>query len=281
VTEIIDVKSIAQRVREDLKARVGRLRESGKGIPTLATILVGNDPGSEYYMASQKKACDSIGAEMLKMVLPEDTAEDELLRTIKDLNDDGSVHGIMVLLPLPKGISEGKVAMAIDPSKDVDGVNPVNIGLVASTSGGVAPCTPESVLEILKASLTEIKGMHAVIIGRSNIVGKPLIQLLLREHMTVTVCHSRTGDLREVAKTGDVVVAAVGKPLMIDDSYIREGAVVIDVGTSEFEGRITGDVDLAKVTGKASMATKVPGGVGMLTTVLLMRNLVECAEKVV
>ncbi len=281
MTEIIDVKSIAQRVREDLKVRVGRLRESGKGIPTLATILVGNDPGSEYYMASQKKACDSIGAEMLKMVLPEDTAEDELLRTIKDLNDDGSVHGIMVLLPLPKGISEGKVAMAIDPSKDVDGVNPVNIGLVASTSGGVAPCTPESVLEILKASLTELKGMHAVIIGRSNIVGKPLIQLLLREHMTVTVCHSRTGDLREVAKTGDVVVAAVGKPLMIDDSYIREGAVVIDVGTSEFEGRITGDVDLAKVTGKASMATKVPGGVGMLTTVLLMRNLVECAEKVV
>ena len=281
MTEIIDVKSIAQRVREDLKARVGRLRESGKGIPTLATILVGNDPGSEYYMASQKKACDSIGAEMLKMVLPEDTAEDELLRTIKDLNDDGSVHGIMVLLPLPKGISEGKVAMAIDPSKDVDGVNPVNIGLVASTSGGVAPCTPESVLEILKASLRELKGMHAVIIGRSNIVGKPLIQLLLREHMTVTVCHSRTGDLREVAKTGDVVVAAVGKPLMIDDSYIREGAVVIDVGTSEFEGRITGDVDLAKVTGKASMATKVPGGVGMLTTVLLMRNLVECAEKVI
>jgi methylenetetrahydrofolate dehydrogenase (NADP+)/methenyltetrahydrofolate cyclohydrolase len=281
VTEIIDVKSIAQRVREDLKARVASLRDSGRGIPTLATILVGNDPGSEYYMASQKKACDSIGAEMLKLVLPEDTAEEELLRTIRDLNDDGSVHGIMVLLPLPKGISEGKVAMAIDPSKDVDGVNPVNIGLVASTPGGVAPCTPESVMEILKASLKDLKGLHAVIVGRSNIVGKPLVQLLLREHMTVTVCHSRTKDLKEVTRSGDVVVAAVGKPLMIDDSHIREGAVVIDVGTSEFEGRITGDVDLAKVTGKASMATKVPGGVGMLTTVLLMRNLVECAEKVV
>lgn len=281
MTEIIDVKSIAQRVREDLKARVASLRDSGRGIPTLATILVGNDPGSEYYMASQKKACDSIGAEMLKLVLPEDTAEEELLRTIRDLNDDGSVHGIMVLLPLPKGISEGKVAMAIDPSKDVDGVNPVNIGLVASTPGGVAPCTPESVMEILKASLKDLKGLHAVIVGRSNIVGKPLVQLLLREHMTVTVCHSRTKDLKEVTRSGDVVVAAVGKPLMIDDSHIREGAVVIDVGTSEFEGRITGDVDLAKVTGKASMATKVPGGVGMLTTVLLMRNLVECAEKVV
>jgi methylenetetrahydrofolate dehydrogenase (NADP+)/methenyltetrahydrofolate cyclohydrolase len=281
VTEIIDVKSIAQRVREDLKARIASLRDSGKGIPTLATILVGNDPGSEYYMASQKKACDSIGAEMLKLVLPEDTAEEELLRTIRDLNDDGSVHGIMVLLPLPEGISEGKVAMAIDPSKDVDGVNPVNIGLVASTPGGVAPCTPESVLEILKASLKELKGLHAVIVGRSNIVGKPLVQLLLREHMTVTVCHSRTKGLKEVTRSGDVVVAAVGKPLMIDDSYIREGAVVIDVGTSEFEGRITGDVDLARVTGKASMATKVPGGVGILTTVLLMRNLVECAEKVV
>jgi methylenetetrahydrofolate dehydrogenase (NADP+)/methenyltetrahydrofolate cyclohydrolase len=281
VTEIIDVKSIAQRVREDLKARIASLRDSGKGIPTLATILVGNDPGSEYYMASQKKACDSIGAEMLKLVLPEDTAEEELLRTIRDLNDDGSVHGIMVLLPLPEGISEGKVAMAIDPSKDVDGVNPVNIGLVASTPGGVAPCTPESVLEILKANLKELKGLHAVIVGRSNIVGKPLVQLLLREHMTVTVCHSRTKGLKEVTRSGDVVVAAVGKPLMIDDSYIREGAVVIDVGTSEFEGRITGDVDLARVTGKASMATKVPGGVGILTTVLLMRNLVECAEKVV
>ncbi len=281
MTEIIDVKSIAQRVREDLKARIASLRDSGKGIPTLATILVGNDPGSEYYMASQKKACDSIGAEMLKLVLPEDTAEEELLRTIRDLNDDGSVHGIMVLLPLPEGISEGKVAMAIDPSKDVDGVNPVNIGLVASTPGGVAPCTPESVLEILKASLKELKGLHAVIVGRSNIVGKPLVQLLLREHMTVTVCHSRTKGLKEVTRSGDVVVAAVGKPLMIDDSYIREGAVVIDVGTSEFEGRITGDVDLARVTGKASMATKVPGGVGILTTVLLMRNLVECAEKVV
>lgn len=281
MTEIIDVKSIAQGVREDLKARVIRLRDNGKGIPTLATILVGNDPGSEYYMASQKKACDSIGAEMLKLMLPVDTSEEELLRTIRDLNDDGSVHGIMVLLPLPKGISEGKAAMAIDPSKDVDGVNPVNIGLVASTPGGVAPCTPESVLEILKASVKELKGLHAVIVGRSNIVGKPLIQLLLREHMTVTVCHSRTNDLREVTRSGDIVVAAVGKPLMIDDSYIREGAVVIDVGTSEFEGRITGDVDLAKVTGKASMATKVPGGVGMLTTVLLMRNLVECAEKVV
>lgn len=281
MTEIIDVKSIAQGVREDLKARIASLRDSGKGIPTLATILVGNDPGSEYYMASQKKACDSIGAEMLKLVLPEDTAEEELLRTIRDLNDDGSVHGIMVLLPLPEGISEGKVAMAIDPSKDVDGVNPVNIGLVASTPGGVAPCTPESVLEILKASLKELKGLHAVIVGRSNIVGKPLVQLLLREHMTVTVCHSRTKGLKEVTRSGDVVVAAVGKPLMIDDSYIREGAVVIDVGTSEFEGRITGDVDLARVTGKASMATKVPGGVGILTTVLLMRNLVECAEKVV
>lgn len=281
MTEIIDVKSIAQSVREDLKARVSSLRDSGRGIPTLATILVGNDPGSEYYMASQKKACDSIGAEMLKLVLPEDTAEEELLRTIRDLNDDGSVHGIMVLLPLPKGISEGKVAMAIDPSKDVDGVNPVNIGLVASTPGGVAPCTPESVMEILKASLKELKGLHAVIVGRSNIVGKPLVQLLLREHMTVTVCHSRTKDLKEVTRSGDVVVAAVGKPLMIDDSHIREGAVVIDVGTSEFEGKITGDVNLAKVTGKASMATKVPGGVGTLTTVLLMRNLVECAEKVV
>jgi methylenetetrahydrofolate dehydrogenase (NADP+)/methenyltetrahydrofolate cyclohydrolase len=229
-------------------------------------------------MDSQKKACEAVGAAMLGITLPEDTDEEELLSTIKDLNEDPSIHGIMVLFPLPKGMDELTVSMAIAPGKDVDGVNPVNIGLVASSPKGMAPCTPESVLEILKHSLGELKGLHAVIVGRSNIVGKPLLQLLLREHMTVTVCHSRTRDLKEVTKLGDVVIAAVGRPKMIDGSYIREGAVVIDVGTSELEGKITGDVDLDSVMERASKVTTVPGGVGTLTTTLLMRNLIEGAR---
>lgn len=278
MAEIINVKAIAKELRENLKLSVDEMRREGGEVPTLATILVGSDPGSIYYMESQKKACEAVGAAMVGITMPEDTEQEELLGTIKDLNEDSSIHGIMMLFPLPKGMDELTVASAITPKKDVDGVNPVNIGLVASSPMGMAPCTPESVMEILKHSMGELKGLHAVIIGRSNIVGKPLLQLLLREHMTVTICHSRTRDLKAVTRLGDVVIAAVGRPLMIDGSYIREGAVVIDVGTSELEGRITGDVDLASVMEKASKVTTVPGGVGTLTTTLLMRNLIEGAR---
>lgn len=278
MAEIINVKEIASHLREDLKLSVEEMRRGGGEVPTLATILVGSDPGSVYYMDSQKKACEAVGAAMLGITLPEDTGEEELLSTIKDLNEDSSIHGIMVLFPLPKGMDELTVSLAIAPEKDVDGVNPVNIGLVASSPKGMAPCTPESVLEILKHSVGELKGLHAVIVGRSNIVGKPLLQLLLREHMTVTICHSRTRDLKEVTRLGDVVIAAVGRPKMIDGSYIREGAVVIDVGTSELDGKITGDVDLDSVMTLASKVTTVPGGVGTLTTTLLMRNLIEGAR---
>lgn len=278
MAEIINVKAIAKALRENLKRSVEEMRRKGGEVPTLATILVGSDPGSVYYLDSQKKACKAVGAAMVDITLSEDTKQEELLSTIKYLNEDSSIHGIMVLFPLPEGMDEMTVASAIAPEKDVDGVNPVNIGLVSSSPKGIAPCTPESVLEILKHSVGELKGRHAVIVGRSNIVGKPLLQLLLREHMTVTICHSRTRDLKEVTKLGDVVIAAVGRPKMIDGSYIREGAVVIDVGTSELEGRITGDVDLTSVMEKASKVTTVPGGVGTLTTTLLMRNLIEGAR---
>ena len=202
-----------------------------------------------------------------------------ILSTINELNADDDIHGIMVLFPLPKHINQDKIAMAISSHKDVDGVNPINIGLLASTSKGIAPCTPSSVVEILKAALGELKGIHAVIVGRSNIVGKPLIQLLLREHMTITVCHSRTRDLKAVARTGDVLISAMGRPLMIDREYVKEGAVVIDVGTSEYEGKIVGDCNLESVLEKASLATKVPGGVGTLTTTILMRTLLELYDK--
>lgn len=216
---------------------------------------------------------------MLKITLAEDTSEEDLLSMIGELNGDDKVHGIMVLFPLPKHINEERVAESISKDKDVDGVNPINIGLLASTSGGVAPCTPSSVVEILKHIHGELKGKHAVIIGRSNIVGKPLIQLLLREHMTVTVCHSRTSNLPMMARSGEILISAIGRPLMIDEKYVSEGATVIDVGTSELDGKIVGDCDLESVLQKAVYATKVPGGLGTLTTTILMRTLLDLYDE--
>lgn len=278
MAEIINVREIATKIKEDLRGRIEKLRGEGAKEPTLATILVGDDPGSIYYMDMQKKVLEGLGGTMLSIKLPTDTAEEELLGTLRELNGDENVHGIMVLFPLPGHINQGRVQHGIAPEKDVDGVNPINIGLVASSPGGIAPCTPEAVLTILKEKVGNLTGLHAVVVGRSNIVGKPLLQLLLREHMTVTMCHSRTKDLPAVARTGEILIAAVGRPLMIDEAYVREGAVVIDVGTSELDGKITGDVDLSSVMEKAALVTKVPGGVGTLTTTILMRTLVEAWE---
>jgi len=279
MSEIINVSAIAKIEKAKIKERMESIVKSGKILPTLATVLVGEDPGSVYYMDMQKKTLETLGGTMLKMTLSSNISEEDLLSTINELNADDDIHGIMVLFPLPKHINQDKIAMAISSHKDVDGVNPINIGLLASTSKGIAPCTPSSVVEILKAALGELKGIHAVIVGRSNIVGKPLIQLLLREHMTITVCHSRTRDLKAVARTGDVLISAMGRPLMIDREYVKEGAVVIDVGTSEYEGKIVGDCNLESVLEKASLATKVPGGVGTLTTTILMRTLLELYDK--
>jgi len=279
MSEIINVSAIAKIEKAKIKERMESIGKSGKILPTLATVLVGEDPGSVYYMDMQKKTLETLGGTMLKMTLSSNISEEDLLSTINELNADDDIHGIMVLFPLPKHINQDKIAMAISSHKDVDGVNPINIGLLASTSKGIAPCTPSSVVEILKAALGELKGIHAVIVGRSNIVGKPLIQLLLREHMTITVCHSRTRDLKAVARTGDVLISAMGRPLMIDREYVKEGAVVIDVGTSEYEGKIVGDCNLESVLEKASLATKVPGGVGTLTTTILMRTLLELYDK--
>lgn len=279
MSEIINVSAIAKIEKSKIKERMESIGKSGKILPTLATVLVGEDPGSVYYMDMQKKTLETLGGTMLKITLSSNISEEDLLSTINELNVDDDIHGIMVLFPLPKHINQDKIAMAISSHKDVDGVNPINIGLLASTSKGIAPCTPSSVVEILKAALGELKGIHAVIVGRSNIVGKPLIQLLLREHMTITVCHSRTRDLKAVARTGDVLISAMGRPLMIDKEYVKEGAVVIDVGTSEYEEKIVGDCNLESVLEKASLATKVPGGVGTLTTTILMRTLLELYDK--
>lgn len=279
MAEIINVSAIAKTEKEKLKNRILTYKADGKPVPTLATVLVGEDPGSVYYLEMQKKNLEALGGTMLKITLAEDTSEEDLLSMIGELNGDDKVHGIMVLFPLPKHINEERVAESISKDKDVDGVNPINIGLLASTSGGVAPCTPSSVVEILKHIHGELKGKHAVIIGRSNIVGKPLIQLLLREHMTVTVCHSRTSNLSMMARSGEILISAIGRPLMIDEKYVSEGATVIDVGTSELDGKIVGDCDLESVLQKAAYATKVPGGVGTLTTTILMRTLLDLYDE--
>lgn len=277
--EIINVAAIAKAEKEKLRQRIESARIAGKGTPTLATVLVGEDPGSVYYLDMQKRTLEALGGTMLKITLGGDASEEELLETLQALNDDDKVHGIMVLFPLPKTMDAQRIAEAIDPKKDIDGIHPLNIGLLASTpKEGIAPCTPMSVVEILKAVLGDLKGRHAVIIGRSNIVGKPLIQLLLREQATVTVCHSRTADLPAVARTGEILISAMGRPLMITNEYVGPGAVVIDVGTSELEGQITGDCDLSSVLPVASWATKVPGGVGTLTTTILMRTLTDLFE---
>ncbi|WP_313126354.1 bifunctional 5,10-methylenetetrahydrofolate dehydrogenase/5,10-methenyltetrahydrofolate cyclohydrolase [Proteiniclasticum ruminis] len=279
MAEIINVSAIAKTEKEKLKSRILAYKAEGKPVPTLATVLVGEDPGSVYYLEMQKKNLEALGGTMLKITLAEDTSEEDLLSMIGELNGDDKVHGIMVLFPLPKHINEERVAESISKDKDVDGVNPINIGLLASTSGGVAPCTPSSVVEILKHTHGELKGKHAVIIGRSNIVGKPLIQLLLREHMTVTVCHSRTSNLPMMASSGEILISAMGRPLMIDEKYVSEGATVIDVGTSELDGKIVGDCDLESVQQKAAYVTKVPGGVGTLTTTILIRTLLNLYDE--
>lgn len=278
MTSVINVKHLAKEERNQLKEKIQSYIQIGQEAPTLATILVGDDPGSKYYLDMQKRALENLGGTFLKIALSEEISMEDLLQVIKDLNGDDKVHGIMVLLPLPKHLSFDPVSMAIDPKKDVDGVNPVNIGLVASTNHGMVPCTPLSVVTILKEVLKDLTGKNVVILGRSNIVGKPLAQLLLRENATVTICHSKTKDLKMVANKAEILVSAMGRPHMIDESYVLEGATVIDVGTSEKDGVITGDLDFESVKNKAQYLTPVPGGVGTLTTTLLMKNLLECYE---
>lgn len=276
--EIINVKEMAKKEKDILKEKIQSYIQKGQKAPTLATILVGEDPGSKYYLDMQKRALENLGGTFLKIILTEVISQEDLLQVIKDINADDQVHGMMVLLPLPSHLSADQVSMAMDPKKDVDGVHPLNIGLVASTNKGMAPCTPLSVVSILKETHDDLAGKDVVILGRSNIVGKPLIQLLLRENATVTVCHSKTKDLQDMASTAEILISAMGRPHMVDGAYIKEGATVIDVGTSEKDGKIVGDLDFESVRAKAKFVTQVPGGVGTLTTTILMRNLLTCYE---
>lgn len=273
--QIIDGKKISQEIKDELKVRAAQLRAQGIR-RCLAVIKVGDDPASGVYVNNKKKACEYVGIESLSYELPGDTAEEELLKLIGELNGRADVNGILVQLPLPAQINEDKVLLSIAPEKDVDGFHPVSVGNLSIGRPGYVSCTPAGVIQLLKRSGIEIAGRECVVVGRSNIVGKPMSMLLLRENATVTVCHSRTKNLQEVTRRADILVVAMGKPKFITADYVKEGAVVIDVGIHRGEnGKLCGDVDFDSVAPHTAAITPVPGGVGPMTIAMLMHNCVE------
>lgn len=276
---IIDGKKISAKIKDELREEVKALHE--KAIhPCLAVIQVGSDPASTVYVGNKKKACAYIGIESRSYELPEETSQEELLSLLRQLNEDDAVHGILVQLPVPPHMDEKEIIDTIFPEKDVDGFHPQNVGALSIGEEGFVSCTPAGIIEMLKQYDIEIDGKDCVVVGRSNIVGKPISMLLLRENGTVTVCHSHTKNLKAICNRADILVAAIGKPRFFDASYIKEGAVVIDVGIHrDQDDKLCGDVDFDSVAAKAGAITPVPGGVGPMTITMLMRNCVESAKR--
>lgn len=283
---IIDGKQIAQDVRNEVKQKVSQLTQNGI-VPCLAVILVGENPASVSYVTGKQKALAEVGMKDKSMHLPESTTQEELLKIIKELNEDSTVHGILVQLPLPKHINEEKILLAINPEKDVDGFHPVNVGNLVIGKKAFLPCTPHGIIVLLQKMNIETSGKHAVVIGRSNIVGKPVAILLARKetNCTVTICHTGTKNLSEFTKNADIIIAASGHPNTVTADMVKEGAVVIDVGVNRIPDsskksgfRLTGDVDFDSIKEKASFITPVPGGVGPMTIAMLMKNTLEAAE---
>ncbi len=278
MAEIINGKEISAALKDDLKAEVAALKKAGKSC-CLAVIQVGCDPASSVYVGNKKKACAYIGIESRSYELPEKTTEEELLALVAKLNADDTVHGILCQLPLPKHICEDHIIKAISPHKDVDGFHPQNVGALVIGQQGFVSCTPAGIIELLHRSNIQIDGKHCVVVGRSNIVGKPMALLMLRENATVTVCHSHTKNLQEICKEADILIVAIGKPKFIDHTYVKEGAVVIDVGIHRGEdNKLCGDVDFDDVAGHTGAITPVPGGVGPMTIAMLMKNCVEAMK---
>ncbi|NLJ90491.1 MAG: bifunctional methylenetetrahydrofolate dehydrogenase/methenyltetrahydrofolate cyclohydrolase FolD [Clostridiales bacterium] len=272
---IIDGKKISQEIKDEIKEKVGKLKEQGREI-TLVVVLVGSDPASQVYVRNKQKACEYVGINSKTYELPETISQDELLELIGELNNDNRVNGILVQLPLPKHIDEDLIIKAISPLKDVDGFHPENVGKLSIGQPGFVSCTPAGVIELLKRYNIEIEGKHCVVIGRSNIVGKPMSMLLLRENGTVTICHSRTKDLKAITKQADILIASIGKPAFVTKDYIKEGAVVIDVGINRDENnKLCGDVDYENVKDHVRAITPVPGGVGPMTIAMLLQNCLE------
>ena len=286
--KIISGIEIAKQIREELKKEITELKERHGVTPGLATVLVGGDPASRVYVGQKEKSCNNLGIYSKKIDLPEDTSEEELLLLIEKLNKDARIHGILVQLPLPKQINESHVIYAIDPAKDVDGFHPVNVGKMVVREKCFLPCTPHGILELLARSGVQTEGAEVVIVGRSNIVGKPVLNLMLQKrrggNATVTMCHTRTKNLAFHTKRADILIVATGHPKTVTGGMVKEGVVVIDVGvnrigkTPEGKAILVGDVDFESVKEKASAITPVPGGVGPMTIVMLMKNTVEAAK---
>lgn len=275
MSQLIDGKRISQQIKDELKEEMKKLDALGKSV-CLAVIQVGDDPASTVYVRNKKKACAYVGIRSRAYELPEETTEEELIRLVKELNADAGVNGILVQLPLPSHIDEDRIIRTISPDKDVDGFHPVSVGRLWIGEKGFLSCTPAGIIQLLKRSGIAIAGKECVIVGRSNIVGKPMAALLLRENGTVTVTHSRTVDLKEVTKRADILIVAMGRKKFITSEYVKEGAVVIDVGMHrEDDGHLCGDVDFADVEPHTAAITPVPGGVGPMTIAMLMDNCVE------
>ncbi|MFA9465740.1 MAG: bifunctional methylenetetrahydrofolate dehydrogenase/methenyltetrahydrofolate cyclohydrolase FolD [Velocimicrobium sp.] len=278
MAKIIDGKKISQEIKEELREKVASNKKNGDEI-CLAVIQVGEDPASSVYVRNKKKACEYIGIQSLSYELKEETTEDELIELVDKLNNDDAINGILVQLPLPSHINEDNIIKAIDPMKDVDGFHPESVGALCIGQEGFISCTPAGIIELLKRSQIEIEGKECVIVGRSNIVGKPMALLLLKENGTVTVCHSKTKNLKDITKRADILVVAIGKPKFITAQHVKAGAVVIDVGIHRDENnKLCGDVDFNSVEPVASYITPVPGGVGPMTIAMLMKNCIETVK---
>lgn len=279
MSEIINGKELSKKIKKELKEKVKELKEKGIN-PKLAVIMVGDDAGSQVYVRNKSKACEKVGIEFEEYLFDDKLQEKELLQLIEKLNLDDSVHGILLQSPVPKHIDINKAFRTISPDKDVDGFNPINVGNLSIGEDAFISCTPYGIVKMLEEYNIETVGKKAVILGRSNIVGKPMIQCMLNKNSTVTVCHSKTKDIEEEVKKADIVIAAIGKPKFVKAHMVKEGAVVIDVGINRLEdGTICGDVDYDEVSKKASYITPVPGGVGPMTIAMLLSNLVKAAKK--
>ncbi len=275
---IIDGKAVSAKLRQEMKGEVAALQAKGIA-PGLAVVLVGEDPASQVYVRNKIRACEELGIRSQDHRLPADTTQERLLELIGELNNDPAVHGILVQLPLPKQISDQAVIAAIDPKKDVDAFHPQNVGKIVQGNYDFLPCTPAGVMALLRSTGVPVAGKECVVIGRSNIVGKPMALLMLHEHATVTICHSRTRDLAEVCRRADILIVAIGKARFVTAGMVKEGAVVIDVGMDRDEnGKLCGDVDFAGVEPKAGYITPVPGGVGPMTITMLMQNTITAAR---
>lgn len=276
---VINGKELAKKLRADIRERVNQFIEETKVVPHLVVILVGDNPASVSYVTGKQKACEETNMKSTLIKLPVETTEEELIKIINDLNADKSVHGILVQLPLPKHIDEQKIINTICVEKDVDGFSPINVGKMILNEECFLPCTPAGIIKMIKETGIEIEGKHAVVIGRSNIVGKPVSQLLLQENATVTICHSRTKDLKYHTLQADILVVAIGKPKFVTKDMIKPGAVVIDVGVNRVDNKLCGDVDYEGALEVASYVTPVPGGVGPMTITMLMENTLEAAKR--